>query len=186
MHISSSKKPGRPFGVTIAIVASVIVYSLLPLAQIGLILSTEQFINEQNDAFTIPFEGEEVDSGETGGNVGGSSIHPLLLLQLGLSLFFIGIAYFAWRGSPSSRMIFMGTVLLMTLFTMGLIIGPQLQENTQSSGGSLDGFLASLQLGQLTLIVLVPIYVVWYLNRAPARAFYRGYYLEKSQETGSA
>jgi hypothetical protein len=35
----------------------------------------------------------------------------------------------------------------------------------------------SLLASRALLTLLVPLYVLWYMNRAPARAFYRGCYL---------
>ena len=178
MFVTSQEKPGRPFGVTLAIFASVIVFSLIPLGQFAMFLTVREFLGDQSDAFTIPYGDEEVAVGETGGSLEDVFDNSQIVLQLGLSLGFLVIAFFAWRGKPAfMRYVFMGTVLLVTIINLGLVILPMLDSTPQASGGSLDGFFASLQCGQIALIILVPIYVVWYLNRGPARAFYRGHYL---------
>ena len=66
----------------------------------------------------------------------------------------------------------------LTLFNILNVIVAQLsQQNMVAGVSSLDSILNSLSLGQFVISFLVTFYVVWYLNRGPARAFYRGYYL---------
>lgn len=178
MSATNQEKPGRPFGVSLAILASVIVFSLIPLGQLTMFITVRQFINNRSEQFELPYGDEEIPVGETGGSLDDGFDNTQIVVQLVMSLGFLVIAFFAWRGKPAyMRFVLMGTVLLLTLINLALIVIPQLENSPQTSGGSLDGLLASLQLGQIALIVLVPIYVVWYLNRGPARAFYRGYYL---------
>ncbi|MEQ8674219.1 MAG: hypothetical protein RLP44_17690 [Aggregatilineales bacterium] len=178
MAVNLHEKPGRPFGVTLAIIASVLVFSFIPIGQLAMFVTVREFLGDQSDAFTIPYGDEEVAVGDSGGSLEDVFDNTQIILQLGMSLGFLVIAFFAWRGKPAfMRYVFMGTVLLLTVINLGLIIVPLLDSTPQSSGGSLDGLFASLQCGQLTLIILVPIYVVWYLNRGPARAFFRGHYL---------
>lgn len=178
--IDKAKKPGRPFGVTLAIIVSLLVFTVIPLAQIGLIVSIERFVQSQNDTPLLSEQEGNVTGFQSGGEFVSDTNDDQLTLQVVLSVGFLFIAAFAWRGQPAfMRYVFMATVLIQTAVNVWLIVAPRWQQSAQTTGGSLDGFLASLQCGQLALIVLVPVYVVWYLNRGPARAFYRGYYLNE-------
>jgi hypothetical protein len=92
---------------------------------------------------------------------------------------FLVIALFAWRGRPASiRFVMLGAVLVMTLITLLATISQTTADQGMPEGvSSLDGLAVSILCGQLGMSILVSLYVIWYLNRGPARAFYRGYYL---------
>lgn len=179
---AQNTKPGRPFGVTIAIIVSVIMYSFLPLTQVVIILGVEQIVNDVSDGIDLT-----VDASASGGDFRGGVTDGQLITQSAFSLIFLGVAIMAWRGRPSyMRFVLIGSVLILALINIGLIIIPQLTQSdsglTGASGGSLEDAFASLQITQIILLILVPIYVVWYLNRGPARAFYRGFYLEREEK----
>jgi hypothetical protein len=53
------------------------------------------------------------------------------------------------------------------------VAGPSPQAGLTSG----DAFFSALDTGRIVIGVLVFLYVYWYMNRAPARAYYRGYYL---------
>ena len=166
------KRPGRPFGVSLAIVASTFLYTLLPLLQIGTILLVRQhFLN-------IQFGDEVPNPIAMGGDFLGVP-ESNLILQGALSLGFLMIAILAWRGRPS----IIGFVLVVAVFGLTLVklfsivLQTATDQGIQAGFSSLDSVMQSLATGQLTVEVLVMLYVIWYINRGPARAFYRGYYL---------
>jgi len=186
----TGNKPGRPFGVTLAIFVSVIIYSVIPLLQIGMILLVEQHFRNLNSTPLLLPDGSTTEQGVVGGDFRGDLATNQIILQGVLALAFLVVAYFAWRGRPKQmRFIFIGSVLLLTALTLGLTVIPTLLEGTSGSGlslsfdsgGTLDALSIPLLCLQFVSSVLVPLYVIWYLNRAPARAFYRGYYLEESE-----
>ena len=75
-------------------------------------------------------------------------------------------------------------VFLLTLIRLVSVVAPLfIQQSPQFSASSLDGIMQSLATGQFILELFVLVYVVWYMNRGPARAFYRGYYLTDPAET---
>lgn len=163
----NTRKPGRPLGVAIAIFTSVCVFSLLPLAQVAflIVLSRHSYF-------------------DSAGYAGGTDVlglnHATLIFQAGLGVVYLVIAVFAWRGRPAYiRQITMVYIVLLMAVTIVTNVLPTLTVEPCSSlpCDSSGEVRQQLACAQLPIIVLVPLYVLWYLNRGPARAFYRGYYL---------
>lgn len=178
---SKNVKPGRPLGVTIAILVSVVFYSIIPLLQIGVIFLVEQRFREASQTAS-PFGGQTV----SGGNFRGDIADERIIFQAVVAVIFLVIAYFTWRGRPKTmRILFMIAVLAMTAATLVLSIAPA-SDGEGMSGSSLDVVLNVAQYCWLAITTfLIPLYVVWYLNRGPARAFYRGYYLPIEPESSA-
>ncbi len=172
------QRPPRPFGVTLAILASLILFTCVPLMEVVLLVSVRShFANLKfADDGTHPFA-----MGADFLGIPDSKI----ILQAGIAIVFLIIAFFAWRGRPKyMRYVLMLTCALLTIFNILNIIAGQISQQSLDSGASsLDSILNSLSLGQFAVGVLVTFYVVWYLNRGPARAFYRGYYLPMPVES---
>ena len=166
------RKPGRPFGVSLAIIASACLFSILPLLQVGLVLSVRQHFLNMN------FQESGLDMMAMGGDLLGVS-ESSLILQFILSIVFLVIAIMAWRGKPSSiRLILILAVVIMTVLKLISVLVPLFsQPDFQQGASSLDAIMNSFGLGQFVIEVLILLYVLWYMNRGPARAFYRGYYL---------
>jgi len=170
-------RPGRPFGVSLAIFVSVLLFSIVPLLQVGLILSVRQhFLN-------MDFQGSGLDMIAIGGDLLGVP-ESSLILQTALSLVFLLIAVFAWRGKPPLiRFVVMAAVIALTAIKLVSILAPLfIPQSPQIGASSADGLISSLGIGQFIIELLVLLYVVWYMNRGPARAFYRGYYLTESTD----
>ena len=168
-------KPGRPLGLSIAIIFSMVLYSLMPLAQAAFILSLRQ----QFAAVEFLENGVAV-----GGAIDGFD-DTRLLLSIIMGLFLFVICIMTWRGKPPTiRYIFVGAVILVTLVTIGWAFvsttnGATLEQGIDSS----QALMASLMKIQIVISSLIALYVVWYVNRAPARAFFRGYYLPAPEDT---
>lgn len=166
------QRPSRPFGVTLAIIASVILFTLFPLAEVALLVSVRLHFSNM----TLGGDGPEpIAMGADFLGIPDSKI----VLQAVIAIVFLIIAVFAWRGRPSfMRFVLMLSCIGLTLYGILSVILGQLTEKSLEAGmSSLDSILNSLSLGQFFISALVTLYVVWYLNRGPARAFYRGYYL---------
>lgn len=164
------KRPGRPFGVAIAIAAGIFVFGLLPLLQIGMALTVRQhFLNRSTSADLLA----------SGANFIGGVTGEQMLLQAVLALAFLVIAVFAWRGRPPMmRFIYVGAVVALTGVKLVAVIAQTFNTpDIQTGISSGDDLFRSVAVGQWVLEFLVMLYVVWYLNRGPARAFFRGYYL---------
>jgi hypothetical protein len=163
------EKPGRTLGLSLAIIISVGLFSLLPIAQVIFYLSLQQ-------------QFQRIEFLETGGAIGGSiaelgSVN--LIVPVINGIVFLLIAVLAWRGKPQAvRFMFVAAVIFITLTTVLLtasaLLSPADLSQGIDSGGDLN---LSLLKARLVMSLLVTLYVVWYVNRGPARAFYRGYYL---------
>ncbi|RMG84122.1 MAG: hypothetical protein D6712_11815 [Chloroflexi bacterium] len=167
MTINSTERPGRPLGVTLAIICSVIIFSFIPLVHVYFLLRIRHIMS---------FGPESV----IGFNITGLSTANLLL-EIGLAIAFLVIAIVTWRGRPAyMRHVFVGAVLLLgVIFTVVFVLPPLLQTPSLAETGLDSGQDAARQqaIDFLIATAIVSLYVVWYMNRGPARAFYRGYYL---------
>ena len=166
------QRPPRPFGVTLAIIASLILFSCFPLMEVGMLISVRLHFSNLNLA------GDGPQPFAMGTDFLGISDGKLFLQAL-IALIFLIIAFFAWRGRrPFMRYVLMLACAGLTLFNiLNVVVGQLSQQNLSAGTTYLDSILSSLSLGQFVAGFLVTFYVVWYLNRGPARAFYRGYYL---------
>lgn len=171
--INETTRPGRPLGVSLAIVVSLILYTILPLLQVGFLW----IVQERTAAIRLPLPegGESEVPLAVGGSLGGLDV-GVLWLQVTLAIVFLVICVMAWLGRPPAiRWIMTAAVVGLTL-TTGAITIAQVSEQLDLRFG-LDSAAAigqSLAWGRFVAGALVALYVVWYLNRAPARAFYRG------------
>lgn len=146
-------------------------FSLLPLLQVAvLLLLRERF--------------RAVEFLDDGGAVGSYMLgvsDSRLLVQAGLGVAFLAIAAAAWRGRPAGiRLVTVFSVLFLTALTIALDLSAIAQPTIAGEGFDSGATLAdSLLRTRIALSALVGLYVVWYVNRGPARAFYRGYYLKQ-------
>lgn len=164
--INYQQKPKRPFGLSLAIIASILLFTILPLLEIVFILS----VNDMMAFDTVGRSGMDV--------VGIESYQQQMILQGLFALGFLIIGILSWIGRPSKmRYLLSASILGISLLTIFQQILPRLN----SIGTSLD---ASREVNQpiitfhLILTILITIYSVWYINRWASRAFYRGYYLQ--------
>lgn len=169
------EKPGRTIGLALAIIISVMLFSVLPLAQVIFYLVLRERYRQ------IEFLSE---GGAIGGDIGGNLTDVTLIVPVIMGIIFLAIAALAWRGRPSSiRFLFIAAVAIITAVTIGLTLISL--NTTQTIEGGMDSsapLTNSLLRARLIASVLVSLYVIWYVNRGPARAFYRGYYLPEPGE----
>lgn len=171
-------KPQRTLGISIAIVASVCLFSCLPLLQVVMLLLVRGHLETE----LVPLE--------TGGTAafGGNILNTdttRLLVQAGLALVFLVIAALAWRGKPPAvRFVLIAAVLVLSAGNIVLLINTLLAAQTLQTGiDSGEAVTRSFVTLQLCGTILIPLYVVWYMNRGPARAFFRGYFLKEPART---
>lgn len=163
------EKPGRPLGLSLAILISFMLFSVLPAAQVIFVLALRQQFQ------TIEFlEG----GGAIGGDLKGFEDIELLVPVVS-ALIFAVVAVMAWTGKPRQiRAIFVVAVVLITVTTFATTLVTMVTPPTLEQGfDSGTEFVDSLLVARLVVSILVALYVIWYVNRGPARAFYRGFYL---------
>ena len=169
---SNDIKPGRPIGLTLAILLSVLLYAVMPLTLLGYRLIVQDRLSRVDNP--VLFEGEEYRALASGGSFQISANE--IVVQTGAILIFLVVAYLAWRGGrPWIRPLFTSTVLLYggltAIFTLRDLLTPNIIDQGMTS---LDTLIKQGLCSVLVTTVLIPLYVLWYINRAPARAFYRG------------
>ncbi|MDZ4768704.1 MAG: hypothetical protein SGJ24_06215 [Chloroflexota bacterium] len=168
----SPRTPPRTFGLSLAILVSVILFTVLPLLQVLLVVAIRSRL-----AAVVP-GGSDDGAIAVGANFVGLT-DSSLLLQIALGVGFAIIALLAWRGRPRGiRWVMIAAVLGITgtsaLLALINLAAPAEVSVGIDSGRDLE---RGLLVARTSLSALVALYVLWYMNRAPARAFYRGYYL---------
>jgi hypothetical protein len=162
----NTMKPYRPFGLSLALIVSVIVYSVIPLTTVVTLLYLNSWVYQ------------EPKSGISGISVLGISAAPLMANGVIAVLFFI-LAVVAWRGRrPTMRVIFPAVTVFYALFMLGAMLnngGDGLQNGIDST----TQFRTDATRFYAVVIVCVTLYVCFYLNRWASRAFYRGYYTKE-------
>jgi hypothetical protein len=163
----------RTLGVSLAVIASTLLFTVLPLIQVSMVLIVQARLSGLPARVSAAQDvlGEPLFSG---GDLLGLA-PGALLLQAGLALGFVPVAVLAWRGGrPRVRSIFMFAVLALTLIavlqSLQAALGQPALEGGLDSGQALARQAAACS---LLWQIAIPLYVLWYMNRAPARAYYR-------------
>lgn len=145
----------RPPGVTLALVAVGVLYGLRPLLEAALY----HRLDATADEALIP---------------GGIEISVWSTVEGAFGAVMLALCLLAWLGRPARiRWVLIGAMLMLTAINLFRIAQAWRVEPDPVFGGQVQSGLRSALLCQLPLMALVPLYVVWYLNRAPARAFFR-------------
>lgn len=144
--------PPRPLGLTIAILGTAFGYGVLPLSPFLLVVWA---------SFTQRGIGTELFGG------------PPSWAQIAFSGAILITAVLAWLGRPRwSRWALLALVWLQTIvLVLRLVITITTPPAFFGVSGNMSG--NGLWFCQAPLLVIIPLYVTWYLNRAPARAFYQ-------------
>ena len=175
-------KPGRTVGLSLAILASAMLFSILPLTQVALVLTIRYRMQQVN----LPVPGETDpdtadclrrrfhrrighESGRSDGSGGHLSGHRNLRLERSSALDSAGDVGRCPGSDPCHSSADVAPCSRPPDLSQGF-----------DSGASIAQTLLS---GRLLFSFLVALYVVWYMNRGPARAFYRGYYLQRPDAT---
>ncbi len=158
--ISGSIIPGRPFGLSVAVLASSALFGLIPLLYGLLLLYISSTVYSNQTMLS-------------GLQLAGLSL-TAVYVQMGAAGLFLLAAAVAWRGKPAwMRPAFVVIVLIYTMLSLTAHI-------TQSTL-SLDSGMGArgwLNMSYITVLPLNALFVIWYLSRWPARAFFRGHYTE--------
>lgn len=170
-QIDYTQKPKRPLGVSIAIIASILIFTILPILEIVLLISIDNLMT--------------FDSvGRSGLNVNDQTgtLPQQMIAQVALAVGFFVIAVIAWFGRPRQiRFILSLAVAFEAFLTIGLQILPRLAEAPTVLDSSRD-VNQQILIFYLIMTILITTYVIWFFNRWAARAYYRGYYLPEDIE----
>src|SRR4051794_412828 len=126
MSTSRSKeqvlRPGRTVGLSLAILASGMLFTVLPLLQMALLLGIRYKFANTNLA--VPGQPNDSLPIAVGGSLSGSD-GVSLAAQAILGVVFLVIAIFAWRGRPKwIRFAMLAAVIVLTLVTVVLSAVP--------------------------------------------------------------
>src|SRR5215813_1438102 len=109
-------KPGRTLGLSLAIIASVILFTVLPFMQIATLLLLNYHL--RNVDLNVPGNNAAVAPIASGGNFMGVD-NNAVLIQCVLGVIFLVIAFYAWRGRPSwIRFTMLAAVVVLTIVTV--------------------------------------------------------------------
>lgn len=151
--MSEEMRRYRPLGLMIAIAAAAVGYGLLPMFPLILML----WANLTQRLVGIDF---------IGGSVG--------WLSVGLGAITLIACIGAWIGRPRGvRLFLVGMLWIQVVFSAARLIAHLSSTPTLPEVGGTFTSTATQLICQAPLLTLVPLYVTWYLNRAPARQFYR-------------
>ncbi len=163
-NLPRSERVYRPPGLSIAIIATAVIYGLLPLANIYF----KWRVQTVDDSNLI---GSGIDI-TTWDWLGGAFGVGLLLLCIP-----------AWRGRPGRiRFVFMGALLLVVGVHLFRIIEVWTDDVNPIFDGQAGQTIHDFLMCQVPMLIIVPLYVIWYFNRAPARAYYQGVPLARLAE----
>jgi len=156
-HVSAQPtgRVRRPLGLSLAILLTAVLYGLMPLLEVYFLRRLDATAKE---AYIL----------------GGVDISTWTWLQGVIGGFVLIVCLLAWWGHPPQiRFLMVGVLLLMTAINLSRIVEAWTSRVDPIYGGLAQSAMRNLLRCQFPAMVLAPPYVIWYINRAPARAFYR-------------
>jgi hypothetical protein len=145
----------RPLGLSLAILFTAIPYGVMPLLEV-------YFLRRLNATASEAYI------------LGGVDISTWTWVQGMMGGFVLIVCILAWWGRPSQiRYVLVGALLVMTTINLYRIGEAWTSGVDPINGGLVQTGMRDLLGCQLPAMLLAPPYVIWYVNRAPARAFYR-------------
>jgi hypothetical protein len=150
-QIASDQPPGRTIGLWLSLLTVFIFFGLAPLVPplfIGILHLEGHNFTPSDGSFWVP---------------------PLV------GLLTMVTCVFAWFGRPRrSRELFLAMATLAAVVNLYAAARPVILMSSGSGfgGGSFDSTLQGLGNCLIPLRILTLLYALWYVNRAPARAFY--------------
>ncbi len=148
-------RPPRPLGLTVALVATAILYGVLPLLEVYFLWRLNMAASE---AYIL----------------GGVDITVWNWIEGGLGVVMLAVCVLAWWGRPARiRWVLMALLVVITVTNLYRIGEAWRSSINPIFDGQAQEVLRNFLRCQFPALVVVPLYVLWYINRAPARAFYR-------------
>ncbi len=145
----------RPLGLSIAILATAVIYGLFPLGEVYFLHRIEA-----TAADTYLVSGVDVGDWNIIQGIYGVCILVACVL--------------AWWGRPRQiRFVLVLLLIVITPVNLYRILEAWTSSVDPIFGGQGQEVDRAILLCQFPAMLLLPPYAIWYLNRAPARAFYR-------------
>ncbi|MAU11002.1 MAG: hypothetical protein CL607_14365 [Anaerolineaceae bacterium] len=161
-------KPHRPFGVSLAILLSLMIFVLIPMVLVVFfVASNDVFYRIESQAMAgVDINGMDPQSFIV------ASIVAAVVLVLGLA---------AWRvRSEWIRRFYSASVLIAgILATAALVLSVQTGSDLQNGIDSMTQAARDNVAIFVIVIVAVTAFIVWMMQRWSAKAFYRGHYTEE-------
>ncbi len=138
---------GRPRGLTIALLACAVLYGLYPLAQASLFMVAA--VRTSNP------------------------ISARMVLGVVLGVGFLLLMIPAWLGRPPQmRLILTLVVLGLMVLNLAFVISDLSHHERDIIADAGSQISRAINICSLVFQILVPLYVIWYLNRYPSRAYF--------------
>lgn len=154
--MTDSVRVRRPLGLTLAIIGVAILYGILPLAEVYFL---HRVTATADDELYL---------------LGGVDVSQWVWIQGAVGAVILIICILAWWGRPPwIRFVMVGALVLLTIINLYRVFEAVTGTTDPIFGGQTQSIMRGFLRCQLPAIILVPLYAAWYLNRAPARAFYR-------------
>jgi len=162
-------KPGRPFGLTLALIGIIIIYTILPMIPVIFTFLINDYTILQGGQIAAGIQIPRLDA-------------TPLIIQTFISVGLLIIAIFAWFGRPRFiRHILTGALSLLAVAMLVALVLPALTTPPDITQGidSTDQLQAPLLIGYSVLLMGMTLYALWFVNRWSSRAYFRGYYTEE-------
>ena len=144
----------RPLGLSIAILATAILYGVAPLLEVYFVHRLSMTAEE---SFVL----------------GGADISQWAWIEGAVGGVILALCALAWWGRPAwIRHVLVAVVLAATAVNVYRIIDAAVSPSNAVYDGLAQSALRGWLVCQLPALAFNPLYTMWYLNRAPARAFY--------------
>jgi len=170
--MSKLPKPHRPFGLSLGIIAGLLLIVVIPGFELVWVAITNNV--------------SMLAAGEFIGGVDVVGVNTLPLLGQGVvSISYLVACVLVWRGRPSAiGWIWPGVMLVAVVYIVvwralpTLLAQPTLADGLDSAQSAQRAVLTVYTVG----LVLLTLYSLWFVRRWSARAFFRGYYTERDAE----
>jgi hypothetical protein len=144
----------RPLGVTFAVLATALWFGIFPLIKLYFLIRLGNVV-------------------EDNGMSSGVEITTWNYIETSLGLVILALCVLAWLGRPSwIRYGLVAAIAVPTLITLYQIFHTLSEAVDPIFGGPEEEAWRRVLGCQVPGLLIIPLYVAWYLNRAPSRAFF--------------
>ncbi|WP_162909845.1 hypothetical protein [Aggregatilinea lenta] len=158
----------RPLGLSIALIGTALLYGVAPLLEVYFVRRLSMTAEE---SFVL----------------GGADVGQWAWIEAGVGGVLLVLCILAWWGRPRRiQHVLIGVILAVTAVNFYRIIDAAVSPANPVYDGLAQSALRSWLVCQAPALILIPLYTTWYLNRAPARAFYARVPLSRVRRRWSA